>query len=319
MRDEIGGICHFKLWYMFSDYLNPSSKVSNETFEGCPGCEISSPITVLDIGIREEIVCFGGVFVALLLNFGNVLARGRINYFHSVLRGFGIDVFDKFVEVFKPHSWVDILEIFAQSVHQIWGSKVESHRFEVLNQIVWFLVQIVILKSEIVLNRLINAPNVKAKSRRRTVMVIVYVSKQIVWRISVILQRAPDHLHLLFIKSDVFVLIVYSGKEERLYSHSTEERGRRRLMSERINMPCDGGDSPERLFKPSVTNGHLINHILIVRSGLIRHAPSTVDELNLFICNQLFHLGLLIISSLVPPSIQEGDFDDRKFIGWILT
>ena len=74
---------------------------------------------MLDIGVREEIVCFGGVFITLFLDFGNVLTRGRINHFHSVLRRFGIDVFDKFVKVFEPHSRVNIMEVFPQSVHQI--------------------------------------------------------------------------------------------------------------------------------------------------------------------------------------------------------
>ncbi len=91
------------------------------------------------------------------------------------------------------------------------------------------------------------------------------------------------------------------------------------MVTKWIDMPCYSRSYSKILFKPSVTNCHLIYYILIIRSGLVRHTPSTINKLDLFILYKFFHLSFLIISCLIPPSVKKCNLNNREFIGWIFA
>ncbi len=90
-------------------------------------------------------------------------------------------------------------------------------------------------------------------------------------------------------------------------------------MTEGINVPCVSGDSTKSILQPSVSNRHLVNHILVIRCCLVRHAPTSVQELNLPILVKSLHPISLCITCLIPPSVQESHFNDGKLISSVLA
>lgn len=195
------------------------------------------------------------------------------------------------------------MEVFTQSMHQVVWSEMQGHGLEIIDQLVWFWVQIVIFQSRIVLDRLVSASDIKAKSWRRTIMVVVHVGEQISFIVLCILSWPPNHLHPLVLESKALVLVVNSSEEKRLHAHPAEHRGWRGLMSKRVDMPSDRWYATECFLEPSVTDSHLINYIFVIRSGLIRHAPAPIDKLDLAVLVKLLHLVSLCLCGLVPPSV----------------
>ena len=82
-------------------------------------------------------------------------------------------------------------------------------------------------------------------------MIIVHVSENVGTFIPIILERTPDHLHSFIVKSNFFVLIVDSSKEEGVEAQLTEKRSGGGMMSKRINMPGYVRNIVECLFEPS--------------------------------------------------------------------
>ncbi len=89
-------------------------------------------------------------------------------------------------------------------------------------------------------------------------------------------------------------------------------------MAEWVDVPGGGGDCAEGLLEPSVADGHLVDHIFVVRRGLVTHAPAAIKELNLAIIVERLHSLSLGLIGLVPPPVQEGNFNDRELVSRVL-
>ena len=83
-------------------------------------------------------------------------------------------------------------------------------------------------------------------------------------------------------------------------------------------MPANGRNYSERVLNPSEANRHLVDDVFVVGIGFIRHAPSGIDELNLTIFNMALDKVSLGLVSIIPPSVQEGNFNDGELVGWIV-
>ena len=70
----------------------------------------------------------------------------------------------------------------------------------------------------------------------------------------------------------------------------------------------------ERFLEPSQAHSHLIDKVLIVHIRLVRHAPASIDELQLSISHNSLHLLLLLVSCRVPPPIKKGNLHNRKLV-----
>ncbi len=79
-------------------------------------------------------------------------------------------------------------------------------------------------------------------------------------------------------------------------------------------MPGSGGDIVECIFEPAESYSHLVNKVLVIHVGLIRHAPSSVDEMQLSSSNNVPHLLALLISGLIPPPVKEGNLHNRELV-----
>ena len=90
-------------------------------------------------------------------------------------------------------------------------------------------------------------------------------------------------------------------------------------MTKRIDVPCYVRYIVQSIFEPSQAYGHLINKIFIIHVGLIRHAPTCIHEMKLFISNQSSHCVSLLLWCLVPPSIEEGHLYDCELVLGIIS
>jgi hypothetical protein len=102
---------------VLSQRLDVFTKFSNQSFESSPGCEVTGPVAMLDVGIGEEIVDLGWVGVALFLNDVNVFTGGGVFDGHSELSASCVNVVYQFIYVFEPDVSIDVMEVFSQCVH----------------------------------------------------------------------------------------------------------------------------------------------------------------------------------------------------------
>ena len=80
-------------------------------------------------------------------------------------------------------------------------------------------------------------------------------------------------------------------------------------MAERVDVPADARSHPKSIVEPLLTLHHVVDHILVVWSGLVMHRPAGVDKLPAALANQLAHIVSLIVGGAVPPHGEELDFD----------
>lgn len=109
---------YFKLRNMFSNSLEPSTKISNKSFNSSSGNKVSSPICILLISIWEKIIVFFWICLFLILNSFYIFAWSWIFNFHTKLWSI-IDEIHEFIEIFKPHPSISIMKIFSKCMHKI--------------------------------------------------------------------------------------------------------------------------------------------------------------------------------------------------------
>ena len=57
-------------------------------------------------------------------------------------------------------------------------------------------------------------------------------------------------------------------------------------MSEGVNVPSDSRFNTEFCEEEVVTNHHVVDHIFVVSTGFIMHAPASIYELKLAVPNK---------------------------------
>lgn len=149
-------------------------------------------------------------------------------------------------------------------------------------------------------------------------MVVVDVGEHESALVASVLQRPPDHFHCLLVETGLLVLVVDAYEEKGLKSHLAKKRGGGGVMTEGIDVPGDLGHVVESVLQPAQTDSHLVDEVLVVHVGLVRHAPPRIDKLYLSIGHQSLHLLLLPVGGLVPPSVEEGHFDDGELVFGVL-
>lgn len=179
---------------MFSDSLKPSSKISDKSFNRNSWSKITSPIRILIVSIWEEIILFFWVLLVFTLDRFNICTWSWIKEFYAKFRPWVYKV-NKLINTSIPHSSICIMEIFSHRVHQSLCAIMQRHWFKVIDKSCWFFHNIVALKSLIISNWIwLITYNVKAKSRGRRIMIIVYMGKYVVWTVRYCLLWIPNHL-----------------------------------------------------------------------------------------------------------------------------
>ena len=164
-------------------------------------------------------------------------------------------------------------------MHQIRCPEMVSLTLKLSTKHLCSSIAVAVFKGTILFYRCLSADIIKTESWWGTVVVIVHVSKYIGILIPCILQRSPQHFHPFWIQSGLLILVIYPSKEERVEAHPAEKGGRGRMVSKGVDMQSYVWNIIECFFEPPETHSHLINEILVVHVGLVRHTPASVDKL----------------------------------------
>lgn len=164
---------------MGSDCCNISTHISNESLEGSPRSEIPSPIAVIAIGVREEIVILGGINIGFLVDSFEVLSRCSIVDSNAKLWS-SIDVLKKLIDILVPHACVGIVKVLSESMEKVARAIVEGLILKVLHKLLRFINKVVIVQSRIVSDWLVSAIVIETESWRRAIMVVVDMGEDVV-------------------------------------------------------------------------------------------------------------------------------------------
>ena len=126
-------------------------------------------------------------------------------------------------------------------------------------------------------------------------------------------RRYPEHLHCRLIHPLGLILVINPGEKPGIESHLTEERSLGRRVTKGVNMPPHSWDISKFPQEKLMSDCHLVDNVLIVGSGLIIHAPPTIDKLELALLDELLHFFLQVSTLLFPPLVEEGYFHINKF------
>ena len=125
-------------------------------------------------------------------------------------------------------------------------------------------------------------------------------------------KRLPDPFHWFISKSLLFILKIKSCKEPGIETHICKKSRICIRMTKRIYMPSYSRFDSKLLKKELMTNHHVVDHIFIVRTGFIMHAPTSVNKLKTTLLNELSNLSLHSIRLILPPHAKEFHLDIRK-------
>ena len=123
---------------------------------------------------------------------------------------------------------------------------------------------------------------------------------------------SPDPLKLLLIHALILVLVVKSGKEPGVKAHLGEEPSVGVGVAEWVELPTNSRCNTKVLEDESMSNHHVLNHILVDWAGLVMHRPPSIDQLKLAILHQLLDSILLRLTLLVIPHTEELHLDLSK-------
>jgi len=138
-----------------------------------------------------------------------------------------------------------------------------------------------------------------------TIVIIHGIGEDLCGIIHMLREWLPDKLHGLVLKPLLLVLVVQTGKEPGVEAHVCEEARVGRGVTEGVHMPADAGSDSKLLLKELVPDHHVVNHILVVRAGLVMHAPPAIHDFQAPLLNQLPYLIFHVISLLLPPHAKE--------------
>lgn len=90
-------------------------------------------------------------------------------------------------------------------------------------------------------------------------------------------------------------------------------------MAKWIDLPSDPWLNSKLLYDPIVTNHHVVDHVVVCRTSLIMHGPTSVDQLKLTIFDECFDSVLHGVILIVPPHFEELHLDLREFSLWVVN
>jgi hypothetical protein len=129
---------------------------------------------------------------------------------------------------------------------------------------------------------------------------------------------SPYPFHFLVIKAAFLVLVVKSGEEPGVKTHICKDPGSCIGVAEGVNVPGYSWADSEFLHQEVVTLLHVVNKVIERGASLIRHAPSSIEELQTALLDNLAHLSLHCFTLLVPPHGEELHLYLGEVLGLVL-
>jgi len=165
-------------------------------FNGNSTCEITSPVAMFNISIREEIILFSWVGFALFIDIFQVDAWSRVENFHIKLIFSFVNVINQFIKVLIDYCGISPFKVWTHCVHKNITSIVKWLVSEILYKLSSSIVYIIAFQVFIVYYWFCISAFVEIKSRRGFIMIVFNMGEN--RRIDLtLLERMHNHLHIL--------------------------------------------------------------------------------------------------------------------------
>lgn len=189
---------------------------------------------------------------------------------------------------------------------------------DLIDEIVDFLVHIVLVKTRIVHDGIVTAESVKTETTWRVVSVWQDSGEELTLQAE-IGASLPKHFSRLGLASVVKVLVVSAAQEEAIEAKLSKERGLLSGMSKGVNLPSRSRTSAasELLQNELEAQSLLVDDVLVVSGSLVVHAPCADDEFQSTLADQCLDQALGRIVLLVPPAPEVRNLYVNKSLGWI--
>lgn len=133
-----------------------------------------------------------------------------------------------------------------------------------------------------------------------------------------VVHRSPDELHCVLGKSLLLVLEVQPGNDKGVQAHLSEQSLVSTRVTEWIDVPTDARSNAEFFLHKLMALHHVVDHVLIIDTGLILHAPASVEQLKSSILDKLAHTRLGLFALVLPPHGEKLHLDIGKLLSFIL-
>mmetsp|Transcript_40928 Transcript_40928/g.130827 ORF Transcript_40928/g.130827 Transcript_40928/m.130827 type:complete len:206 (-) Transcript_40928:356-973(-) len=189
---------------------------------------------------------------------------------------------DSLVEVLVPHGGVLVVEVGPHLEHDITPSVNAGLLLDLLDEGSHPLLHIVPVQARVVLDRRVVAQDVEIEPGRRAVVARVGHAGENLRTLAQGRRCAPHELEVLLRGALFHILVVDAAKEEPVKACLDRQEGRLGgRVAEGVELPPDTRRLSEKPLDEAMPERRLVDHRLVVRCGLIVHAPAAVDELKL--------------------------------------
>lgn len=188
-----------------------------------------------------------------------------------------VETLDQSVGGVEVHMSVCVLEIASLGNHDVVC-------FVLIGQVGDYLVQHCVLVGSVVSlgfgvchYRIIYSRLVNVETGRSEISIVHDMREDLLILIRI---RPPQKLQLFLILSIGLILVIKPPEEPRIKPKITEKPGIEVRVAKGIDLPADGGRvAVELLSQKVVALLHVVEHVFVVRAGLVVHRPPAVYEL----------------------------------------
>ena len=282
-----------------------SLAISDLLFGSLSGCEIAGPAVFWVIAVRHHVIVADWPSEILGLKGIEVLSWGRVHDV-DVCRVVLVEVLNDSIHVLEVHSSICKGEIASEWDHDVVSSEGILKFVDVVKEFLHLPVSIEGVEIFVDDNWIVVVKSLIVPHTRGPAVVILHDSGEDFLLLSEMLGEWPPQIVECFlVDSSVFVLTVKSGKPPGFEAHVGEKSWVGRGVTKWINVPSDSWLDTEFLLEELVADHHVVDHIFIMRSSLIVHAPAGIDELESSFGDQGSDIALDFLSLLVVPHGEE--------------
>ena len=277
-----------------------STAISDLLLTVCSTSEVTSPVAVGSVSVREHIIILNRPDDVLLFESIEIDAWGGVK--ESDVLDMGVEVVNETIDREEGKFGIGVGEVTAHGDQDMVALVVLMFVNNHIHQISYLLFSIVCLKSRICDNWVISVELVvKPESCGVAIVVIHRTSEDLHTLSQVIKEWSPHELHRQVFQSLFFILEVKPGKEPCVQAHICEESWICVGVAEGINVPADGWLNAKLFKNELLSEHHVVNHVLVDWAGFVVHGPASINNLKTSLLNKHFNITFSLVCLLRPP------------------
>lgn len=152
----------------------------------------------------------------------------------------------------------------------------------------------------------------------RAIVLFENGSQNLVLISEVLGRRSPKEVHRFLFASLSLFRLIQSAKEKCVETHLSEKPGIGIGVPESVDVPTNSWCDPESLLDELVSEHHVIDYVIEMRSCLIIIDPTTIYKFQLSFLDELLDYLLSFVALSIPPHLEVTGGGLRKFSLWIL-